>query len=92
MAYNIRIQLYYYLEKLIEKCFKTKNNEEENSQETQNYKIKQLDSEVNTFEKKFKLDDTNINNDYKNKDDIEIMKMDNFIQDSEKINNNIYIK
>ena len=44
------------------------------------------------MKKKFKLDDTNINNDYKNKDDIEIMKVDNFIQDSEKINNNFYIK
>ena len=80
------------LEKLIEKCFKTKKKEEENSQEIQSYKIKQLDSEISTFEKKFKLDDTNINNDYKNKDDIEIMKVDNFIQDSEKINNNFYIK
>ena len=75
------------LEKLTEKCFKTFKNEEENSQEIQSYKIKQLDSEVSTLGQKFKLDDTNIYNEQNKNDDIDIMKKDNFIQDSEKVNN-----
>ena len=36
---------------------------------------------------KFKLHDTNVYNEQNRIDDIDIMKKDNFIQDSEKVNN-----
>ena len=75
------------LDKHIEKCLKPFQEEEIYLEEDKNDQIKKMDSEISTFEKNLRLDETNIYNEHNKKDNIDLLKMSDFTQDNQNINN-----
>ena len=73
------------LDKHIDKCLTTSEEEEEDIEDNLNFKIKKLDSETSIIEKK--IDESNIYNEHNKRDNIDTFKASDFTQDSEKTSN-----
>ena len=75
------------LDKHIEKCLKPFEEEEIYLEEDKDHEINKIDSEMSTFEKNFRLDETNIYNEHNKKDNVDLLKMSDFTQDNQNVSN-----
>ena len=72
------------IDKYLDVCF-TSNEEDDNNSidDSLSYKIKNIDSEISTFEKKLKLDESNITNKDYQKGNVNELKLSSFSEESE---------